>query len=239
MKVDVTIITPVYNERENLCKFIPRVEKALSTMEKDFEIVIVDDNSPDGSGKVADEFAEEYGNIQVLHRQKKMGLGSAYKEGFQLAKGRVIVSIDSDLSHEPEILPHLIREAESVDIVIGSRFVKGGKIEGRVAWRDILSAFANHFIRVMTGYKIMDWTSGFRVYRREVWETTIPNVNCIKWDFQFEFLYKALLDNYKVKETPITFHERAGGHSKFSLIEALYFVFSLFKIFLGARLSRI
>lgn len=234
----ITVITPVYNERGNLIKFIPIVEKVLCTEFDNFEIIIVDDSSPDGSGELADKFAKEYGNIKVLHRPKKMGLGTAYKDGFKLARGRLIVSIDSDLSHDPEMLPRMIREAETTDIVIGSRYVKGGKIEGRSAWRNLLSAFANWFIRIITGYGIRDWTSGFRVYRREVWETTMPKVECIKFDFQFESLYKALLDNFTVKEVPIFFHERSGGHSKFNMSEAFYFVVSVFKIMLDTRLAR-
>ena len=234
----ITVITPVYNEGDNLIKFIPKIEQVLSTESDNFEIIIVDDNSPDRSGEIADKLAEEYGNIKVLHRQKKMGLGTAYKDGFELAQGQIIISIDSDLSHDPEILPRMIQEAETVDIVIGSRYVKGGKIEGRSAWRNLLSTFANYFIRIITGYGIMDWTSGFRVYRREVWETTMLKVKCIKWDFQFESLYKALLDNFTVKEIPISFHERSGGRSKFNIGEAFFFVLSLSKILLSTRLSR-
>jgi dolichol-phosphate mannosyltransferase len=233
MGVDVSIITPVYNERDNLRKFIPKLEKVLSKTLKNFEIVIVDDNSPDGSGKIALELADEYGNIKVLRRPKKMGLGTAYKEGYKLTEGRLIVSIDSDLSHDPKILPNMMDETETADIVIGSRFVKGGGIKGRSMWRDMLSTFANYFIRAMTRRNIRDWTSGLRVYRREVWETSMPRVECMKWDFQFESLYKALFDNFKVKEVPITFHERLEGNSKFSITEAFYFIISFFKILLS------
>ncbi|MFQ6053994.1 MAG: polyprenol monophosphomannose synthase [Candidatus Bathyarchaeia archaeon] len=236
--MDITVITPVYNERENLSEFIPKIEDILSKESLDFEIVIVDDNSPDGSGEIADGLKAKYGNIKVLHRPQKMGLGTAYKEGFKLADGRLIVSIDSDLSHDPEILPRMIRESEEADIVIGSRFVEGGRIEGRSAWRDMLSTFANYFIRTITGHGVRDWTSGLRVYRREVWEKTMPKVECIKWDFQFESLYKALLDDFTVKEIPISFHERAGGRSKFSPGEAFYFFLSFFKIILGTKLAR-
>lgn len=238
MSIEVTVITPVYNERDNLRPFIQKVEQVLSGEFRNFEILIVDDNSPDGSGEIADRLAEEYDNIKVLHRPEKKGIGTAYKEGFQLSGGTYIVSIDSDLSHDPEMLPRMIREAETADIVIGSRYVKGGKIEGRSAWRNLLSTFANYFIRIISGYGIRDWTSGFRVYRREVWETTMPKVECIKWDFQFESLYKALLDNFTVKEVPIFFHERSGGHSKFNMSEAFYFVLSVFKILLDTRLAR-
>jgi hypothetical protein len=96
-----------------------------------------------------------------------------------------------------------------------------------------MSVFANGFIKLITGIKICDWTSGFRIYKRAIWENTMPKVECIKWDFQFESLYKSVLDGYKVKEVPIFFHERAGGTSKFNLGEAFYFVFSIFKVLIS------
>jgi dolichol-phosphate mannosyltransferase len=238
MEYQITVITPVYNERENLSTFIPKVEEALSKTYDNFEIIIVDDNSPDRSGEIADKLAERYGNIKVVHRTEKMGLGTAYKEGFKIAKGKIIVSIDSDLSHDPSVLPSMIKKAKKTDIVIGSRFVKGGKIEGRSAWRNLLSTLANYFIRIFTDSNITDWTSGLRVYKREVWEKTMPKVECIKWDFQFESLYKALLDNFTVEEIPISFSERSGGRSKFNLGEAFYFVLSFFKIILNTRLAK-
>jgi len=126
----------------------------------------------------------------------------------------------------------MIEESKKADIVIGSRFINGGGIKGRSMWRDLLSTFANYFIRAITGRDIRDWTSGLRVYRREVWEISMPKVECMKWDFQFEALYKALFDKFTVKELPITFHERLEGHSKFSITEAFYFIISFFKILL-------
>lgn len=120
MIAEVSVITPVYNERDNLGKFIPQLEKILSESSIDFGIIIVDDNSPDGSGEVAEKLAEKFDNIKVLHRPEKEGLGTAYKEGFKLAGGRLIVSIDSDLSHDPRLLPEMIKEAEETDIVISS-----------------------------------------------------------------------------------------------------------------------
>lgn len=235
MGIDVSIITPVYNESDNLCRFIQKIEEVLSETSNSFEIVIVDDDSPDGSGTIALDLAGEYNNIKVLRRPKKMGLGTAYKEGFKLADGRLIVSIDSDLSHDPKILPRMIEEAETADIVVGSRYVYGGSIEGRSMWRDLLSILANHCIKGITGIGIRDWTSGLRIYRREVWETTMQKVKCMKWDFQFESLYKALFDRFTVKEIPITFHERSEGRSKFNVREALFFIVSFFKILLSTR----
>jgi dolichol-phosphate mannosyltransferase len=233
MRPVVTVITPVFNERRNLAENVSRIKGVLSSRSAPFELVIVDDNSPDGSGMLADELAEEYGFIKVLHRPERRGLGTAYKDGFALAEGDFIVSMDSDLSHDPRYLPTMLREAENADIVIGSRFVEGGMIVGRSIWRDILSIFANRMIRMLTRASIRDWTSGLRVYRRTAWETIMPRVNCDKWDFQFESLYKAVEEGLRVRETPITFYERADGSSKFSSREALGFIRSFFRICLS------
>jgi dolichol-phosphate mannosyltransferase len=226
----VTVITPVFNERRNLAENVSRIQKVLSSRFILFELVIVDDNSPDGSGRLPDELAEEHGFIKVLHRSERRGLGTAYKDGFALVEGGFIISMDSDLSHDPRYLPAVLREADDADIVIGSRFVEGGTIVGRSIWRDLLSIFANHMIRILTGTSIRDWASGLRVYRREAWERIMPRVNSNKWDFQFESLYKAVEEGLRVRETPITFYERADGSSKFSSRETLGFIYSFFKI---------
>ena len=221
----VSVITPVYNERRNLAENINRIEAALRTAGIPFEVIIVDDNSPDGSGELADEIASSKGFVKVLHRPGKRGLGTAYKDAFHLASGRFIISMDSDLSHDPNFIPQMLREAGECDIVIGSRLVRGGRIVGRSPIRDPLSIFTNLAIR--------DWTSGLRVYRRAVWAEIMPKVHCNKWDFQFESLYKARLGGFTVGEVPITFYERADGESKFSLREALDFIGSFLKVRLG------
>jgi dolichol-phosphate mannosyltransferase len=124
----------------------------------------------------------------------------------------------------------MLKKAEELDIVIGSRLVEGGRIIGRSPIRDLLSIFTNLAIRATTGLKICDWTSGLRIYRRSTWEAIMPHVNCNKWDFQFESLYKATLSGFRIGEVPITFHERADGDSKFSVIEALDFIGSFLKV---------
>jgi len=230
MEPVVSVITPVYNERRNLEENISRIERSLSDARIPFEIVVVDDNSPDGSGALADEIAKRKTFVRVLHRPSKRGLGTAYKDAFPLTRGSLIVSMDSDLSHDPVFLPAMIGEAERGDVVIGSRFTRSGRIVGRSPLRDLLSIFANLAIRVTTGMGIMDWTSGLRVYRRRVWEEIMPHVHCDKWDFQFESLYKALGCGFTVREVPITFYERADGDSKFSLREALGFICSFLKV---------
>jgi len=214
----VSVITPVYNEIKTLKVNIRRIQKALRNTPH--EIVIVDDNSPDGSGP----------NIKVLHRRSKRGLGTAYKEGYGLCSGDYIVSMDSDLSHDPCYLPEMLKAAEEADLVIGSRLIDGGRIEGRSFWRDSLSVVTNGVIRLFTGREIFDWTSGLRVYRRALWEDVMPDVHCDKWDFQFESLYKAVKRGHRVREVPITFYERADGESKFSLREGLVFLGSFIRI---------
>jgi len=229
----VTVITPVYNESKTLERSIALIRNALENTPH--EIIIVDDNSPDGSGELADRLASSSSGVRVLHRPRKMGLGTAYKDGFELSSGDLIVSMDSDLSHDPRYLLPMIKCASSHDIVIGSRLVPGGGIIGRTPFRDILSITVNWVIRLLTRVKIHDWTSGLRVYRRDVWQRTMPLVQCDKWDFQFESLYKAVKNGYTVAELPITFYERAEGESKFSLKEGLTFLISFIKIMINLK----
>ena len=229
----ISVITPIFNEKKTLETNIIRIQETL----RDYphEIIIVDDNSPDGSGQLADELSRRSSDIKVLHRPMKMGLGTAYKDGFHLTKGDLIVSIDSDLSHDPSYLPEMIEHSKQNDIVIGSRLCSGGKIIGRGLTRDLLSVFTNFFIRKLLRKRIFDWTSGFRVYKRQTWEAVMPKVHCDKWDFQFESLYKALKMDKQVAEVPITFYERADGTSKFSVGDAFGFMDSFFRIIFGLK----
>jgi dolichol-phosphate mannosyltransferase len=231
MACEVSVITPVYNESKTLAKNIQNINQALKHIEH--EIIIVDDNSPDGSGIIADKLSDSDPNIKVLHRPQKLGLGTAYKDGFKLATGRYIVSMDSDLSHDPSYIPSMIQTISNHDVSIGSRLVRGGRIIGRTFTRDLLSITVNTVIRLLLRVKIYDWTSGLRVYRREIWEEIMPEVHCDKWDFQFESLYEAIRRGYTVKEHPIIFYERAEGESKFSLREGLVFLRSFIKIMLN------
>ena len=229
----ISVIAPIYNEKKTLETNILRIREALH--DYPHEIIIVDDNSPDGSGQLADELSKHYPDIKVLHRPMKMGLGTAYKDGFHLTNGDLIVSIDSDLSHDPSYLPTLIEQSFEHDIVIGSRLCKGGKIVGRGLTRDFLSIFTNFVIRKLLRRQIFDWTSGYRVYRRKTWQMVMPQVHCDKWDFQFESLYKALNMNQTVAESPITFYERADGSSKFTASDAIGFIDSFIRIIIGLK----
>ena len=227
----ISLITPTYNESKNILENIQRIQESLKNYF--YEIIIVDDNSPDGCGKIADMLAQNYSNIKVMHRNGKNGLGTAYKEGFSLTSGNLIVSMDSDLSHDPSFLPAMIEEAKKTDIVIGSRLCKGGSIQGRKYYRDFLTGFTNQFIKTITRSKINDWTSGFRIYRRDTWEKLMPQVHCNKWDYQYESLYKAKKMGYTIKEVPITFYERSEGASKFGIKDMFVFIKSFFYVIMG------
>lgn len=143
--------------------------------------------------------------------------------------------MDSDLSHDPVFLPRMVKLAETHDIVLGSRLCRGGKIIGRSLLRDFASYITNKSIKMITRIPIFDWTTGFRVYHRSVWEEVMPNVHCNKWDFQFESLYKAIKAGKSVTELPITFFERADGASKFKATDALVFLISFIEIILGFK----
>lgn len=229
----VSVLTPVYNEKNNIRESIRRIQTALTSY--NYEIIIVDDNSPDGTGQIAESIAKFHENIKVIHRKGKLGLGTAYKEAFLYSKGDYIVSMDSDLSHDADHIPLMLSLSNRYDIVIGSRLCKGGQIIGRTFTRDLASLLTNKFIMLVTLKRIFDWTSGMRVYKRSVWDEIMPSVHCNKWDFQFESLYKSIKAGKRVYEVPITFHERADGDSKFNAMDAVVFFGSFFKILLGLK----
>jgi len=221
---------PIFNEINTLEVCVQKVQDALHQYE--FEIVIIDDNSPDGSGHLADQLVKRFSNIKVVHRSSRQGMGTVYKEGFKDCTGDLIFSIDSDLSHDPKYLPVMIEHISKSDIVIGSRICEGGEILGRNILRDFFTYLANYIIRFSVNRDIQDWTSGLRLYRRAIWKKIMPDVHCNKWDFQFESLYRSQKLGAVIKEIPITFHERAGGSSKFNSLDAIVFLRSFFKILL-------
>src|ERR1051325_5098551 len=164
----ITVVLPTYNEAENL----PKLVSALLSLPLDLTILVVDDHSPDGTGKIADELSTLYsGQVVALHRAGKLGLRSAYMDGFQKAFGlgaEAVVQMDADFSHDPAVLPEMANRLASCDVVIGSRYVKGGSLDERwPAWRKALSAFGNFYARTILASPIHDMTTGFRMWRRE------------------------------------------------------------------------
>ncbi len=227
------IIIPTYNERENVEELLRQIF-ALEGLGNFLEVLIVDDNSPDGTGQLADTLAAADPRVHVLHRAGKMGLGSAYIAGFRYALERdygAVFEMDADFSHNPESVPTFLRELESADLVLGSRYLHGVTVVNWPLSRLILSYSANVYCRVVTGMNIKDATGGFKCFRRQVLEA-------IDWDrvksdgygFQIEINFKALRKGFRIKEIPILFVDRRAGESKMSrkiVWEAAFMVWRL------------
>jgi dolichol-phosphate mannosyltransferase len=218
--LQVTFVLPTYNEAENLSKLVSAL---LSLPIPDLKAIVVDDNSPDGTGKIAAQLAEAHpGRVSVLHRPGKQGLGRAYLHGFQVALDRgadVIGQMDSDFSHPVEKIPELAAAIEYYDVVMGSRYVKGGKLDDNwPIWRKGLSAFGNYYARTILSIPIRDVTGGFRLYRREtLLGLPLHRVRSNGYVFQVELAYLAYLCEFRAHEIPIYFADRKWGDSKMSL----------------------
>jgi dolichol-phosphate mannosyltransferase len=211
------VIIPTYNERENLPLIVERLRGALPNAHN----LIVDDNSPDGTGVLADELADADRRIHVLHRTAKSGLGTAYVAGFRWGLDRgysVLVEMDADGSHAPEQLSRLLAAVDAgADMVIGSRYVPGAEVVNWPRRRLVLSRTANLYSRIMLGTAINDITAGFRAYRREVLEAiSMETVNSRGYCFQIDLAWRAVKAGYLAVEVPITFVERERGVSKMS-----------------------
>lgn len=210
------IIIPTYNEIENLPLLVEEVHKVVPHV----DILVADDNSPDGTGKLADELAAEDERINVLHREQKEGLGKAYVAGFQWALERdyeLVFEMDCDFSHQPKHLPEFIAAAKDADLVLGSRYIKGG---GTVGWglsRKIISSGGNWYARMILGLPYKDLTGGFKCFRRKVLESLdIHNLYSFGYCFQIELTYRAHKQGFRIAQTPIIFPDRERGQSKMS-----------------------
>ena len=211
------IVIPTYNEVENL---EPLTTRVLAAVPADVEILVVDDGSPDGTGKLADRLASAQPRIHVLHRQGKLGLGTAYVRGFQwgLEQGfEAIIEMDADFSHDPKYLPIMLKTLEEKDVAIGSRYVPGG---GTVNWglgRKILSRGGSIYSRLILGAPIRDFTGGFNGWRRKVLEgIDLPTVRSDGYSFQIELKFRAFRKGFSLQEFPIVFEDRKVGQSKMS-----------------------
>ena len=215
----ITIVLPTYNEAENL----PELVSALLSLPLDLSVLVVDDHSPDGTGEIADELSARHnGKISVLHRGGKLGLRSAYIQGFQKAfelGADAVVQMDADFSHEPAVLTEMARRIASCDVVIGSRYTRGGSLDQRwPAWRKFLSAFGNTYARTILSFPVRDVTTGYRMWRREALQNMpLDRIRSNGYIFLVEMVYVAYLMKYKIVETPIHFADRRWGKSKMSL----------------------
>jgi dolichol-phosphate mannosyltransferase len=212
------LVLPTYNEAENLERIVGAATRALARASPEHRLLIVDDNSPDGTGDIADRLAAERDDVEVLHRPGKEGLGRAYLAGFQHAlhaDAELVMEMDADFSHDPADIPRLIEAAADADLVLGSRYMPGGGVEGWSWYRELLSRGGCVYARVLLGVPIRDLTGGFKCFRREVLETLdLAEVHADGYGFQIEMTYKAIRAGFRVREVPITFRDRVAGTSK-------------------------
>jgi dolichol-phosphate mannosyltransferase len=210
----VLVIIPTYQERENVSPIVARVRSAVP----EADILIADDNSPDGTGKIADELAAIDDHVQVLHRPAKNGLGAAYVAGFAVALAAgydVIVEMDADGSHQPEQLPSLLSALATADVVLGSRWVEGGQVSNWPKSREILSRGGNAYARIALGIPLRDATGGYRAYRAKVLRSfDLTTVRSQGYCFQVDMALRSWERGYRIVEVPITFVERELGASK-------------------------
>jgi dolichol-phosphate mannosyltransferase len=221
--LQVTVIVPTYNERENIEALVTQ----LLALPTGVRVVVVDDNSPDGTGAIADRLAaEDDGRVLVIHRAGKLGLGTAYIAGFRraLAEGaHLICTMDADFSHNPRYIPDMVSKiGEGYDLVIGSRYVRGGGASGCTWPRILLSWGANGFARILLGLRAHDTTAGFRCYRREVLiSVALDEIKASGYSFLIEMLHRVQRRGWQVGEVPVIFENRQLGTSKISQDEIL------------------
>lgn len=224
------IIIPTYNERENIQQIVPKV----LSLHPQIEVLVVDDNSPDGTAQVVEEMSRREPRLHLIKREAKMGLGTAYLVGFHygLQNGfRFLFEMDADLSHDPAEIPNFLREIESAHLVIGSRYLTGVNVVNWPLSRLLLSYFASLYVRLITGLPVRDATSGFKCYRREVLENlTLNHITTSGYGFQVEMKWRTWMAGFKIKEIPIIFVDRSVGKSKMSraiIREAIVLVLKL------------
>jgi dolichol-phosphate mannosyltransferase len=230
IKNKVLIVIPTYNEKKNIQSLYRKIRQYV----RDAQLLIVDDGSPDGTGAVADRLAKRDSLVHVLHRPRKMGLGTAYVTGFQYAlkkKYSLVLAMDADLSHDPANIPIMIDLMKDYDLVIGSRYVKDG---GMVNWglgRFLISKFANGFLKFVLNIRQKDCSGGYKCYRSDLLKgIRLERIFSKGYAFQVEILYRALRLDAKIVEIPIIFVNRHEGESKLNLSELINFAGTVFKL---------
>jgi dolichol-phosphate mannosyltransferase len=221
----IIAVIPTYNEADNLPLLVPRV----LAQDPRLELLVVDDDSPDGTGKIADDLALTTGRVHVLHRSQKQGLGPAYRAGLRRALelgADAVVQMDADFSHPPDELPTLLQEIESHDVVLGSRYLNGITVVNWPIERILISYFGNWYARKVTGLRISDTTGGFRCIRRELLERVgFERIRANGYAFQIELNYRFQKQGARIKEVPFFFLDRTRGTSKLTFrigLEALW-----------------
>lgn len=233
------VIIPTYNERDN----IVRLSSEILQQHPALQILFVDDNSPDGTGMIADELALADGRIHVIHRAGKLGLGSAYRDGFKEALqmgADYLIEMDADFSHDPRVLPVFLKTIQTCDLVIGSRYLNGVSVVNWPIRRLILSYFASMYTRFVTGLHLMDCTSGFKCFSRSAIEAIdLDRVRSDGYSFQIEMNYRCKEKGFRLVEVPIIFIDRHAGTSKMSKKIVREAIFMVWKLKLGSVVSRL
>ncbi len=232
MQASVWVVIPTYNEAANVERIVRATAAELHrVVTGEYRILVVDDNSPDGTGAIADALAQELEGVEVLHRQAKAGLGHAYLAGFARAlagDAELVIEMDADSSHDPSYLGDLLDAAKDADLVLGSRYVPGGGVRDWGLLRRLVSRGGGIYARMILRVHVRDLTGGFKCIRREVLEAIdLESVRAEGYVFQIEVTYRALLAGFKVREVPIVFRDRTAGSSKMSAriaIEAMWLV---------------
>lgn len=229
MRMKPVIVLPTYNEKENLEPFVRELRKQF-----DGHLLIVDDNSPDGTGEIAEALAKRDARVAVLHRAGKLGLGSAYVKGFQWALERdfdAVLEMDSDFSHDPADVPRLLEALQDCELALGSRYVAGGAIQNWPWHRLAISGLGNWYARAILWAGVKDLTGGFKAYRREALQAIdLPKIWSDGYAFQIETTFRVRQKGFRIREVPIRFKDRTRGVSKISrrvLWEALWLVWKL------------
>ncbi len=228
----VWVVIPTYNEADNIESIVRAAALELDRVApRAYRVLIVDDNSPDGTGAIADRLAADTEVVEVLHRERKDGLGQAYLAGFARALqqgAELVIEMDADFSHDPCYLGDLLAAAADADIVLGSRYVRGGAVRNWGIVRRLISRGGGMYARMILGIKVYDLTGGFKCIKRSVLEAIdLPSVRAEGYVFQIEVTYRAILAGFRVREVPIVFVDRTVGSSKMSTriaVEAMWLV---------------
>lgn len=232
-----SVLLPTYNERENLPVIIWLLTKTFHEHNIDYEIIVIDDNSPDGTLEIAKQLQKIYGEDRILLRPRsgKLGLGTAYVHGIQHATGDFIFILDADMSHHPKFMPEMIRlqQAKNLDVVTGTRYAGNGGVYGWDLKRKVISRGANFLATVLLRPGVSDLTGSFRLYKKEVLSTLISSCISKGYVFQMEMMVRARQFNYTIGEVPITFVDRVFGDSKMGAMEIVSYAQGLVKLFVA------
>lgn len=233
--MEVSVVIPTYNEAGNIETLVRGIISEFSANKISGEVVVVDDNSPDGTGAIVKKIGKKFKNVGLVAREKKEGIGEALKAGFAAARGDVVITMDADLSHDPKEIAMLVRKMrEGYGIVIGSRYVAGGGIENWPVERRMVSRGANMLSRFLLGIGAHDVTSGYRAYRKETLRAMgLEKIKSAGYAAELELLYRAIKSGAKVAEVPIAFRQRGSGKSKLGVGQVPAYVKTVIRLFLG------